>query len=205
MADTSTTDGAGATEMFRGNGVEIAPEFIPTPERVSQYLEMDHEQVLAELQSVEGRQRLHQTLVEHEEDLRTLYPTFDPVALQSQLDLVGETLSEKERFLRDAESPEKKGMFRRAWDSVKGFAKKHPVVTTLLVASLAAAGVAGGFYLTGNWELLLNSIGLQKILGGAGAAEELLPVTPPTPPLPGGGIFEVPPPMSPVPGTGIPT
>ncbi|OGJ62668.1 hypothetical protein A3C37_02760 [Candidatus Peribacteria bacterium RIFCSPHIGHO2_02_FULL_53_20] len=205
MADTSTMDGTGATETFSGRGVEVVAEFIPTPERVSQYLEMDHEQVLAELRSVEGRQRLHQTLVEHEADLRTLYPTFNPESLQSQLDLVGETLSEKERFLRDAESPEKKGMFRRAFESVKGFAKKHPVVMTLLVAALAAAGVAGGFYFTGNWELLLNSIGLEKILGGAKAAEELLPITPPTDILPGGGIFEVPPPASPVPGTGIPT
>ena len=204
MADLSTSNG-GSTEIFTGMGIEMAPEFVPTPERVSQYLEMDHEQVLAELKSVEGRQRLHKTLVDREEDLREIYPTFDSQALESQLNLVGETLTEKERFLQDVESPEKKGMMRRAWDSVKNFAKKHPVVTTLLVASLAAAGVAGGFYLTGNWELLLNSIGLDKIFKGAEAAEELLPVTPSTPALPGGGIFEVPPPVSPVPGTGIAT
>ncbi|TSC97897.1 MAG: hypothetical protein Greene101449_1066 [Candidatus Peregrinibacteria bacterium Greene1014_49] len=140
MADLSTMDGTGATKTFTVGGVETVPEFIPTPQRVSEYLEMDHEQVLAEMQSVEGRQRLHQTLIEYEEDLRELYPTFSPESLQAQLDLVGETLLEKEQFLRDVDSPEKKGMFRRVWESMKAFPKRHPVITSLLVVALLAAG-----------------------------------------------------------------
>lgn len=162
MADSSTIDG-GATETFGIGGVEVAPEFVPTPERVSQYLEMDHEQVLAELRSVKGRQRLVQTLKEHEQELRALYPTFSTESLESQLDLVGDTLAEKERFLAATESPEKQGIFRRVWESVKAFPKRHPVITSLLIVVLLAAGA----WRMG-WLPKFDSFGFG--LGGGGAA-----------------------------------
>lgn len=184
---------------------EIPRRFIPTPERVSQYLEMNSQEVTAQLESVDGRDRVYQNLLQHETDLRKLDPGFNPEELRRQLDLVGDTLSQKKRFLEQVQAPEKKGLLRRAWESVKGFAKRHPIVTTLLVLALAAGGVATGFYLAGKWELLMNATGLSKIFGGVEAAKELIPPTPPTPPLPGGGIFEVPPPTSPVPGTGTVT
>lgn len=165
---------------------------------------MDHAEVQAQLKSVEGRRALHKQLMEHEDDLKTTYPTFDGSELQTHLDLVGSTLEEKERFLMQAESGEKKGLLRRAFDRVKNFAVHHPVVTTLGVAALAAGGVAAGFYLAGEWELLMTSTGLARVFGGARAATELIPPTPPTPPLPGGGVFEVPTPAIP-PDLGIQT
>lgn len=185
------------------SGEQLRP-FIPTPERVSQYLELKTDEVTAQMKSVEGRQELVRQLLEHEEDLKNDHADFQPELLQTQLDEVGNALTANELYLQDIQSPEQKGMFRRAWESVKGFAKAHPVVTTLLIASLAAGGVAGGFYLTGNWELLMATTGLSKIFGAAEAAGELVPPTPLTPPLPGGGVFEIPPPISP-PDLGIPT
>ena len=190
----------------------IAPSPWQRPELLGQYLEMDHKQVIELLMTTEGRDALYTQLLDKQELLEEQFPDLDIAQIRSDLDALGrelelqiEILREKKLFLEDASSPEKQGVFRRSWESVRGFAAKHPVVTTLLAASLAAAGIAGGFYLTGNWELLMNAVGLDKVLGGAKAAEELLPITPPSAPLPGGGIFEIPPPMSPVPGTGIPT
>lgn len=182
----------------------MQPRFYPTPERVSQFLEMDHAQVHTQLKSVEGRKTLLEQLLEHEDDLKSTYPTFDASELQTHLDLVGSTLEEKERFLEEVQSGEKKGMIRRAFDRIKGFAVAHPFVTALGVAALAAAGAAAGFYLAGEWELLMTYTGLSRILGGAEAATELLPPTPMTPPLPGGGVFEIPVPAAP-PDLGIPT
>lgn len=190
------TRGGTASALARGEaGQEVPRGFIPTPERVSQYLEMNTDEVMALMTTVDGRQRLFDNLLEHEEDLRTLDPTFHPEVLREQIDLAGETLQQKERFLKDVQSPEKKGLFRRAWEGVKGFAKKHPIVTAVLATALAAGGVAAGFYFTGNWELLMTSVGLDKIFGAAETAGELAPVTPVTPPLPGGGVLDIPPPM----------
>src|SRR3989338_2778612 len=99
-------------------------------------------QVEAQLARVGGREELYQNLLEHEDDLRETYQEFNSTDLREQLDLVGDTLEQKKRYLEDVQSPEKKGLFRRAWEKVKGFAKDHPIVTTLLVLALAAGGVA---------------------------------------------------------------
>ncbi len=194
MAATTKTAGANPSE---NRDDVLKPRFVPTPERVSQYLEKNTEQVMTEMTSVEGRTKLFQDLLKHQKDLMKIDPRFNPEDLQRQLDLVGETLGQKQRYLKDVQSVEKKGVMRRTWDKMKGFAKKHPVVTTLLVLSAAAGGVAAGFYLAGEWELLMASTGLQKVFGSAEAASELIPPTPMTPPLPGGGVFEVPLPESP--------
>jgi hypothetical protein len=179
-------------------GTEVQRRFVPTPEAISQYLEnMKAEEIAQLLASVERRREVYDRIMEHEEDIREFDPDFDPELLREQLDLVGETLQQKKRFQEEMKSPEKKGLMRRAWERVKGFAKRHPIVSTLLVLALAASGVAVGFYLTGNWELLMTRVGVEKILGGAKAAEELIPPTLPTPQLPGGGVFEIPPPTSP--------
>ena len=183
-------------------------DFIPTPERINQFLETRTLEETEELiLSVEGRQQLLAELLEHEEYLEEIHPSFDPMQLQQRLELVAETLMEEKRYLEDMTAPEKKGIFTRAWNSVKSFAKEHKVVTAVLLTALATASVAAGFYFTGNWELLMTTFGLDKVFGSAEAASELIPVTPVTPTLPGGGVFEVVPPNSPpgaFPGIDVP-
>lgn len=82
----------------------------------------------------------------------------------------------------------KKGIIRR----FASFAARHKVVTALLAFAAAAGGVAGSFYLAGNWELLLANVALlrKQIAGGVGAA---LPVLDPaTKALDGTGLEGVP-------------
>lgn len=189
-----------SVEIPRFNGTETLPEpFIPTPEKVSGYVDLRSDEVEAQMKSVEGRQGLYAQLMERQEDIRRDHADFAPEGLQGQLDDTAEALAAHETYLAEMNAPEKKGMFSRAWDSIKSFPRKHPVVTTLLAAAAVAGGIAAGFYMAGEWELLMTSLGLDKIAGLAGAAGELAPVTPEVPPLPGGGIYDVPPPM-PTPG-----
>lgn len=152
-------------------GPEVPRKFVPTPERLSQYLERKAEVVNTQLTSVEGRKQISADLLKHADDIKKMDPTFDPKQLDHQLELVGETLRQKQRFMNDVKSPEKKGFFKRAWEGVKGFAKKHPIVTTLLVLSAAAAAVGGAAYLVGGWEALMAKIGISHLYGGAGAAK----------------------------------
>lgn len=184
------------SEKPKGTVEQVKP-FIATPERVSQYLELKTEEVEAQMRSVEGRQQLFDDLMEHEDDIRESHSEFHPELLREQLDSAGEALAAQELYLEEVQSPEKKGFFNRAWDSVKGFTKRHPVVTGLLATAVVAGGVAAGFYFTGNWELLMTSTGLNKVIGAADAAGKLAPATAPTSLLPGGGLFEIPSPVSP--------
>ena len=152
-------------------GVEQPRPFLATPDRVSQYLELKHDEVTAQMKSIEGRQQLYDQLMEHEESLRADHADFDPSIMRNQLDVAGDSLLANERYLQDIRSPEKKNVMRRAWDSVKGFVKKHPVVTTLLAASLVAGGVAGTAYMVGGWEALMAKVGIGHLWGAAGAGE----------------------------------
>lgn len=188
----------------RKSGIEVPKKFIPTPERLSQYLEMNIQEVASSLQSVAGRQMLYQKLMEHELDLLKIDPSFNAAFLREQLELAGEVLHQKERYLQDIQSPEKKGMFRRAWEKMKGFAKRHPIVSVLLILALLAGGTALTLYATGNLELVATKLGLGKILGAADAAGEMMPPVPPTPIPPGAGELAVPPPANPIPGAGAP-
>ena len=155
---------------------EIAPRFVPTPERLSQYLERNREEILTELASVDGRNKIYDQLVKHEDELRKIDPSFHPDLLREQLDLVGETLQSKERFLTDVQSPENKGFFGRAWEKIKSFPRNHPVVTSVLTIALIVGAVATGFYLTGNLEALLQYVGLGHLYGPAGASEAAKPI-----------------------------
>lgn len=186
-------------------GIERMPEFIPTPERLSQYLELNIQKTKEMLITVEGREEILKALRQHEEDLKDEYPNLSFETLEHQLQIAGETLHEKKRYLETASEEEKKGIIHSAWDSIKRFGTKHPITMTLLVAALSAATIAAGFYVAGNMEMLLSQLGLDKVFGAAGAPEQLIPPVPDTPPLPGGGALEMPPPVTPPgspPGTG---
>ncbi len=193
---------SGRPEVTAGKP-EALPPFKATPEALSQYLSLKTDEVLTQLKSVDGRSALYAKLMEHEAELQKIH-AFNPAELERQLEVTGEALVAKEKFLKDVQSPEKQGMFRRAWEKVKHFPRKHPVVTALLLAALLAGGVAGGFYLTGNWELLLSSTGVNKLIQSWRATGQLVPPTPGTPPLPGGGVFDIPGGAAP-PDLGIPT
>ncbi len=152
--------------------IEVAPQFFPTPERVSQFLEMETEKVSAELKSVEGRDRLFQALLEHEEYLRQLDPSFNPEKLRTQLDLVGESLTQKKAFLDDVngenvssakEKKERKGFFGRMWERVKNFGRNHPVITTLLAIALVVGGIALVHKIASAIELAQTGLGADVV------------------------------------------
>jgi len=188
----------------RESRVEIAPKFVPTPERLSQYLEMNIKEVASALQSVEGRQMIYQKLMEHQQALLSIDPSFNPDLLREQLELAGEVLHQKERYLQDVQSPEKKGLLKKAWEKMKGFAGRHPFVTTILILALIAGGAALTLYATGNLELVAARLGLGKMFGAADAAGEMMPPAPVTPLPPGAGELGIPPPANPIPGAGKP-
>ncbi len=126
-------------------GTEVTP-FIATPNRVSSLLDLDAEQVHTEFKSVEGRRRLFDSLMAQQEELKKLHPDFHPETLRTQLDSVGEALAAEERFFAKARSPEKKSMFARAWESITGFPRKHPLMTIVLaIAALTGAAIYMGW------------------------------------------------------------
>lgn len=148
---------------------------------------MELDKVRTSLQSVNGRKDL----------IQKLELNGNAEAVLEGIDLNVEQLQKKESFFTKMLK-----LPGRTAESTLNLMKKHPVVSTLVILALAAGAVAAGFYLAGEWELLLSKVGLDKILGGAEAARELIPPTPATPPLPGGGMFEIPGGTPPVPGAG---
>jgi len=96
-----------------------------------------------------------------------------------------------ERLAEIEKDPEKKSLWKRALDKVKGFAKKHPILTAVGVLALAFAATGAGFWLAGEWELFATSTGLNKLFEYFAGVGELNPVTPYTPPTPGGGELDV--------------
>jgi hypothetical protein len=161
---------------MQGGGVEKPQAFMPTPERVSQFLELKTEEVRVQMKSAEGRKQLLSQLTTHIDDLQEAHPDINPLQLSEQLDLVGETLVAEDKFMKKVNEPEKKGLFTRVWESVKSFPGKHPWVTTGLVLASIFGGVAGAYYLAGGWEALATNVGLGHLFGaeGAGAAAETM-------------------------------
>ncbi len=195
MTTVQRTGAEGATA-----GTEKLPPFHVTPEVISQFLEdLKSEEVKAMLISEEKRGELFQRLLKHKEYLQTIHD-FNPEDLRHQLDLVGEALKAEDEYLKDRKSPEKKSVFRRAFDKIRGFAGRHPFVTTLLVLAIAAGATSLALYASGNLELVATKLGLGKIFSGADAAGELFPPIPSTPLPPGAGELGVPPPINPLPG-----
>ena len=160
-------------EQQGSSGSERPAHFVPTPERVSQYLDLKTEEVEAQMKSVEGRTALFTQLMAEREALHRDHDAFDPEVVRLQMEAAGEALAANERYLQDIRSPEKQGLMRRVWATVKGFPRKHPIVT-LLLASAAVGGVAGYLgYLPPidfeAWWMKLKD--LLKFGGGGGALE----------------------------------
>ena len=151
------------------SGIEEPKSFLPVPERVSQYLELKVGEVATQMMSEKGRENLYKKLLEHEDDIRKLYPDFNTSLLRTQLDEIGGTLAAKEAYMKEMQP--KKGLFRRALEGVGGFVKKHPIATALLAVAAVTGGVALSAYLAGGMEALLAKVGLSHLYGAAGAAK----------------------------------
>jgi hypothetical protein len=113
------------------------PDVLPTielsPERVAKALDLEHDEVLEQLHSVEGRKQL---LTDLQRDPELLASAINPDSLrmfEQDMEMTEEDLRAEQRFLEAQKDPEKKGMFRRAWDTVTGFPRKHPVITVALL------------------------------------------------------------------------
>lgn len=85
--------------------------------------------------------------------------------------------------------------FRWTWESFK----QRPVLTTIGVAALAAGGVAAGFYMAGEWELLMSQIPGAAWTTASSASGELTGAAPVTDALSGAGMEGITPPASPLP------
>lgn len=51
-----------------------------------------------------------------------------------------------------------KGIFKR----IGSYLGKHKLLTALLIIAAVGGGVAGGYYLAGNWELMLTQLGTMR-------------------------------------------
>lgn len=161
----------GSIEVPRfDRGPETGKDFIPTPERISQYLELKLDEVRTQMSTEQGLSSLHDQLLVHEEDLLRDHPGFNPEQLKTKMELVAATLESNERYVKEIQSPQEKGMFQRAWQTLKSFPHDHPVVTALLAAAAIAGGIAAGLYAAGNMEMVLQSVGLGHLYGTEGAA-----------------------------------
>lgn len=179
------------TVQATSESVEVARPFVPTPERLSQYLERNIKDVVTELESVDGREKIYRNLLDHEEEIRKIDPTFDSEILRRQLDLVAETLQQKQRFLETVQEPkskEKQGFWTWAWEKIKSvllFPVRHPAITLLL---LAAAAAAIGMYYSGLGNTLLEWLPNYSDKAAA-VAGEAAPATTAEMALPGTGQF----------------
>jgi hypothetical protein len=159
MADAPVATGQGPDSLER------PPVFIPTPERLAPYLgNLKVEEIDTQLRSVDGRRSIFEQLKENEHALKQdLNGSFRPELLEEQLHTVGETLAANDRYLAEMHKPERQGLFRRAWETVKRFPRKHPVVTTIGLLALLAGGVAGGLYLSGYFQLAQAGVAAEAI------------------------------------------
>ena len=161
-------------------GIDVAGEDTQSQDRVRQL----HEQLLqgdvlevlgyergkiSELLQKDKRSEVFQRLIQRREEI---FPDIEEKQLQDDLNTLNKYLDELDYmqrvlvdYRRNNQSPEKAGMLRRAFERVKGFAKDHPVVVTLLAGALMAAGAS---YM--GWLPKFNALGFG--LGEGGSAAE---------------------------------
>jgi|GEM_PF-3276600 hypothetical protein len=108
--------------------------------------------------------------------------SFSEEDLASRSSRGAEGIDEQLRDIADQTSEsdqEKKNMFSRSWDSIRGFPRNHPIVTTLLAIAGAAWGISK------IWGMLATVVpvpnmapavgGVINELGGAAAEGAMLP------------------------------
>ncbi len=140
------------------SSVEAPRQFIPTPETLSTTLHgMKMEEIAVQLKSVEGRRKLAEDLRANALEVQKQFPDFHPENIERELDIAGESLLAHEKLLREAESPERKSVLARSWETIKGFPSNHPYITTILLIALLTAGAGYLGYLPslnfgGWWE-----------------------------------------------------
>lgn len=144
------------------------PENIPaitlSLERVAEVLNLETSEVYTQLRSIDGRKKL---LADLQKDPDRLASVIDPESLkvfQGDLDAMQHDLAAEQAFLEAQNDPAKKGMFRRAWDTVAGFPRKHPFITVTLLG--VVLGVVASYM---GWLPRINFSGLwgraQGLLG----------------------------------------
>ena len=108
--------------------------------------------------------------------------SFSEQELQSDSLQGGDQIDNQLREITDQSSEsdrEKKNMFSRAWDSIRGFPRNHPIVTTLLALAAAAWGIAKSVGLLANLvqvPYMAPAVGgVINELGGAAAGRAMLP------------------------------
>ncbi|MFA7681986.1 MAG: hypothetical protein WCX61_03065 [Candidatus Peribacteraceae bacterium] len=173
--------------------VRELPDRVELKERIA---DMDAEHIAASLQSAEGQAELIELLTSQQDTFREAGVDFRPEELQSTVALVGATLKDEQDYdmlIRQAEgiettaaevqeaSEQQPGIFRRALNAVGGFAKHHPIVTSLLVAGLVATAAIGSValaaHLAGGWSALMTKVGLAAegaALGEVGGAMDVM-------------------------------
>lgn len=113
--------------------LETLPTIELSPERVAKALDLEHDEVLEQLHSVEGRKQLLADLQRNPELLASAINPDSLRMFEQDMEIVEQDLQAEQRFLEAQKDPEKKGMFRRAWDTMTSFPRKHPVITVALL------------------------------------------------------------------------
>ncbi len=159
-----------------------SPEAIPTiklsPEKLGQALNLEADEVRTQLRSVDSRRQL---LAELQKDPQKLASAIDADALSTlerDMELVQQDLAAEHRFLEAQKQPEKKGLFRRAWDTLTGFPRRHPIITVALLG--VVLGVVGSYMgwlpkidFGGLWGGAQNLLGWKSATAAGEAAAEL--------------------------------
>lgn len=157
---------------------ETLPILRLSPEHVGDALNLEADEVRTQLRSVEGRRQLLQEL---KNDPTKLSAAIEPDALttfEQDMEMVQQDLAAEHRFLEAQKQPEKKGLFRRAWDTLTGFPRRHPIITVALLG--VVLGVVASYMgwlpkidFGGLWGGAQNMLGWKSATAAGEAAAEL--------------------------------
>lgn len=103
-------------------------------------MSLEADEVRGQLRSIEGRKTLIAQLRSNPKAVEALEKGgYSMEALQRDLDLASADLAAEQRFLESQAKPEKKGLFRTAWDTITWLPRKHPIITVALLGVVLGA------------------------------------------------------------------